>query len=109
MKPRDAKAALAHQLVKRLHGDEAARRAEEDFNLKFRKREIPEEREPWAKVATDLVGLLVDTGIANSRNDARRLLEQGGVRVNGEKVRLAAPAPRTVDGVAALRRDIEVQ
>ncbi|HKB17852.1 MAG TPA: tyrosine--tRNA ligase [Candidatus Dormibacteraeota bacterium] len=109
MKPRDAKAALAHQLVKRLHGDEAARRAEEDFNLKFRKREIPEEREPWAKVATDLVGLLVDTGIANSRNDARRLLEQGGVRVNGEKVGLASPAPRTGDVVSARRRYIELK
>src|SRR5260370_384518 len=54
MKPRDAKAALAHQLVKRLHGDEAARRAEEDFNLKFRKREIPVEvlfRSPGGFVA----------------------------------------------------------
>src|SRR2546422_8513240 len=43
MKPRDAKAALARQLVKRLHGEEAARRAEEDFELKVRQHEIPRE------------------------------------------------------------------
>src|SRR5919204_5716147 len=43
MKPRDAKAALARRLVERLHGEAAAERAEEDFNIKFRKREIPED------------------------------------------------------------------
>ncbi len=109
MKPRDAKAALARQLVKRLHGEQAAARAENDFNLKFRKREIPEQREQWGKGATDLVSLLVDTGIANSRNDARRLLEQGGVRVNGQKVGVDSPAPRTGDVVSARRRYVELQ
>jgi tyrosyl-tRNA synthetase len=109
MKPRDAKAALARQLVKRLHGEEAAARAEDDFSLKFRKREIPEQREHWVKGATDLVSLLVETGIANSRNDARRLLEQGGVRVNGEKVGVESPAPRTGDVVSARRRYVELQ
>ena len=43
LKPRDAKAALARQLVKRLHGGEAAARAEADFDAKFRKRDVPEE------------------------------------------------------------------
>ncbi len=109
MKPRDAKAALARQLVNRLHGEEAAARAEDDFNLKFRKREIPDQREHWIRGATDLVGLLVETGIANSRNDARRLLEQGGVRVNGEKVGVDSPAPRTGDVVSARRRYVELE
>jgi tyrosyl-tRNA synthetase len=109
MKPRDAKAALAFQLVKRLRGEEAARRAEDDFNVKFRKREIPQEREQWVKAPTDMVSLLVDTGIANSRNDARRLLEQGGVRVNGEKVGPDSPAPKTGDVVSGRRRYIELK
>jgi tyrosyl-tRNA synthetase len=109
MKPRDAKAALALQLVKRLHGEEAAHRAEEDFNVKFRRREIPQEREHWAQPATDLVSLLVDTGIATSRNDARRLLEQGGVRVNGEKVGPDSPPPKTGDVVSGRRRYIELE
>src|SRR5882762_10381186 len=43
MKPRDAKAALARQLVKRLHGEDAARRAEADFDVKFRKHATPED------------------------------------------------------------------
>ena len=110
MKPRDAKATLARQLVNRLHGEEAARRAEEDFDFKFRKHEIPTEREQWVvKGPTDLIGLLVDTGIANSRNEARRLLEQGGVRVNGGKVGLTSPAPVTGDVLSARRRYIELK
>ncbi len=109
MKPRDAKAALARQLVKRLRGEEAARRGEEDFNVKFRQRQIPDQREHWDKGPTDLVNLLVESGIANSRNDARRLLEQGGVRVNNEKVGLNSPAPKTGDVVSARKRYIELK
>ncbi len=107
--PRDAKAHIALELVGRLHGEAAARSAEEDFNVKFRKREIPQEREPYEKRPDDLVSLLVDTGIARSRNEARRLLEQGGVKVNGEKANLDSPAPQTGDVVAARRRYIELK
>ncbi len=96
MKPRDAKAALARRLVKRLHGEEAALGAEEDFNVKFRKREIPEDM-PERRVSNpgDLVGILVDTKLARSRGDARRLIDQGGVRINGEK---AGPHAALQDG-----------
>ena len=107
-KPRDAKAALARRLVQRLHGDEAAGHAEEDFNTKFRKREIPAEREPYTGTPADMVSLLVETGIASSRNDARRLVEQGGVRINGEKVGLDA-TPVEGDVVSARRRYIELK
>ena len=86
MKPRDGKAALARQLVNRLHGGEAARRAEEDFDLKFRKHEIPEEiEERTVADPNELVAVLVETGLGSSRGDARRLIEQGGVRINGQK------------------------
>jgi len=86
MKPRDAKAALARQLVKRLHGEDAARRAEEDFDLKFRKHSTPEEvPERVATQPDDLLATLVEVGFAKSRGDARRLVEQGGIRINGEK------------------------
>jgi tyrosyl-tRNA synthetase len=96
LKPRDAKAALARQLVKRLHGAEAAARAEEDFNRKFRQRDVP------VRVAdlvisnpADLVATLVEVEFAKSRGDARRLIDQGGVRVNGEK---ASPETKLRDG-----------
>ncbi|HEV2034036.1 MAG TPA: tyrosine--tRNA ligase [Candidatus Dormibacteraeota bacterium] len=91
MKPRDAKAALARQLVKRLHGEQSALHAEEDFETKFRKRELPDEIvERAVSNPSDLVATLIDVGFAKSRGDARRLIEQGGVRVNGEKVALDA-------------------
>jgi tyrosyl-tRNA synthetase len=91
MKPRDAKAALARQLVKRLHGEEAAKRAEQDFDVKFRKREIPDEMpEHSVSDPRDLLGALVETGLAGSRGDARRLIDQGGVRINGDKAGLDA-------------------
>ena len=109
MKPRDAKAAVARRLVERLHGEEAAGRAEEDFNGKFRKREIPDQRESFDGEPADLVSMLVETGIARSRNEARRLLEQGGVKVNGVKVGLDAPPPKRGDIVAARRRYIELK
>ena len=86
LKARDAKAALARQLVKRLHGDAAAARAEADFDRKFRQRAAPEEI-PERAVASpdDLVGALVEVEFARTRGDAKRLVDQGGVRVNGDK------------------------
>ncbi len=89
LKPRDAKAALARRLVERLHGEEDAVRAEEDFDVRFRKRVAPsqiEDRE--ISNPDDVVGSLVETGLAKSRGDGRRLIEQGGVRVNDEKIGL---------------------
>jgi tyrosyl-tRNA synthetase len=86
-KPRDAKAALARQLVKRLHGEEAAARAEEDFNTKFRKREIPEEI-PEFEFETGfpirLIEGMVKSGLAKSNAEAKRLIEQHGVKVDGK-------------------------
>jgi tyrosyl-tRNA synthetase len=86
MKPRDAKAALARQLVKRLHGEEAAARAEADFDRKFRQRDVPESM-PERRISKprDLVETLVEVEFAKSGTEARRLIEQGGVRINGDK------------------------
>jgi tyrosyl-tRNA synthetase len=109
MKPRDAKAALARQLVKRLRGEVAAQRAEDDFNTKFRKREIPETIEEHAiSGPTDIISLLVAIGIAASRNEARRLAQQGGVRINNEKVDENAQA-KVGDVISARRRYIRLK
>src|SRR6202049_4850678 len=89
MKPRDAKATLARQLVKRLQGEEAAARAEDDFERRFRRRELPidvAERHHPPPQRRDIVNVLIDTHRAHGRGDARRLIEQGGVRVDGNKV-----------------------
>jgi len=96
LKPRDAKAALARQLVKRLYGDDGAGKAEAEFDARFRKREAPEEMgELAAENPADLVSTIVQAGLAKSRGDARRLIDQGGIRINGEK---ANPESKLRDG-----------
>ena len=94
--PRDAKAGLAERLVSRLHGAEAARHAQEDFDRRFRRREMPEEIEERNLTATDAVSALVELGLAASRGEARRLCDQGGVKVDGVKV---GPEHELRDGV----------
>ena len=87
MKPRDAKAALARQLVKRLHGEEAAARAEADFDRKFRQHLTPDEMpEVTPSNPEDLSQTLVEAGLAKSRSEASRLIQQGGVYVKGKRV-----------------------
>jgi tyrosyl-tRNA synthetase len=109
LKPRDAKAALARRLVKRLHGDDAAKRAEAAFVAQFVKKEVPDEiPEHSVTGPTDIVSLLVATGIATTGNDARRLVEQGGVRVNGNKVGADA-TPKPGDVISARRRFVRLK
>jgi tyrosyl-tRNA synthetase len=86
-----AKRAVARAVVALYHGDDAAGAAEAAFDRQFKERatptEIPEAAIPNDAVDGDRVYLprvLADLGLASSRNDARRLLAQGGVRINGE-------------------------
>jgi tyrosyl-tRNA synthetase len=109
MKPRDAKAALARQLVKRLHGEKEAAEADAAFVSQFVKKEVPGDI-PEHSIAgpQDIVSILVAADMAKSRNDARRLVEQGGVRVNGEKAVLSRMAV-SGDVVSARRRFIRLK
>jgi tyrosyl-tRNA synthetase len=87
MRPRDAKAALARQLVKRLHGEEAAARAEADFESKFRKHEMPEDIPEFETgFPIRLIEAMVKSGLAKSNAEAKRLIEQRGVKVDGTVV-----------------------
>ncbi len=109
LKPRDAKGALARQLVRRLHGEDAARRAEEAFVQQFVKKQQPDQIEDHAIAgAADIVSLLVATGIAKSRNEARRLAQQGGVRKNGVKVDENSSATAG-DVISARRRFVRLK
>ena len=85
--PRDIKAELAKLIVKDFHSPAAAQRAEEEFNRIFRQREAPEEIEERNVTSGnwELRDLLVQLGLASSKAEARRLIEQGGVYVNGER------------------------
>jgi tyrosyl-tRNA synthetase len=90
--PRDAKARLAKQIVGDFHGSAAANEAEDDFNRQFVKGEIPDDVEERAVAGGShkLIDLLTSNGLAASKGDARRLVEQGGVRINGDKATAAA-------------------
>jgi tyrosyl-tRNA synthetase len=84
--PRDAKAAVARGLAERLHGPEAAAAAEAEWERRFRRRELPSEIPDVRPSRPNVITVLLEAGLAKSPSEARRLLEQGGVRVNGDKV-----------------------
>ncbi|WAA11332.1 tyrosine--tRNA ligase [Fervidibacillus albus] len=87
--PRDAKAYLSKCIVSTYHGDEAARKAEKNFNTVFQKGQLPEDI-PVVKWSgnreVSIVNLLVDLGMQKSKSDARRMIKNGGIRINTKKV-----------------------
>lgn len=85
--PRDEKARLAFEIVKIYHGEKKAKQAEENFNKLFRDKEIPTEM-PRVKMSGsfDPATLLVNLKAVHSKSHARRLVEQGGVKVDGAKI-----------------------
>ncbi len=100
--PRDVKVALAKRIIEDFHSAADAEAAADEFNRRFVQKEMPDEIEEKSIAAGsyNLAQLLADIGLAASKGEARRLIEQGGVRVNGEK----ASAPNadiavTADGV----------
>lgn len=90
MNPRDAKIQLAMELVERFHGAAAAQRSLADFEQRFRFGGVPEEMPELALSGDDarrpLAQLLKQAGLCTSTSDALRMIDQGGVRVDGEKV-----------------------
>lgn len=86
-----AKVELAKEIVTRFHGAEAARRAETHFAQVHARREVPQDLEERA-VALDgaaslpLARLIVAAGLAESHSQARRLIQQGGVSVDGTRL-----------------------
>lgn len=85
--PRDLKVALARHIISDFHSASAAADAEEEFKRIFQRKEVPDEIEERAVAAQvwKLPRLLVETGLAPSMAEARRLIEQGGVRIDGER------------------------
>jgi tyrosyl-tRNA synthetase len=95
--PMDVKKRLAWDIVRMFHGEEAADRARDDFERQFQQRGLPSEiptvtleRARGDKAGEQgqvgILDLLVNTGLAPNRKQAQRLVEQGGVRVNDERV-----------------------
>ncbi len=90
--PRDVKEQLAVEIVGRFHGEAVARRAAERFAAQFRRKELPEEipeREmtlPSGAGAAGIASVLKCVGLVASTSEGMRLIRQGGVRVDGERI-----------------------
>jgi tyrosyl-tRNA synthetase len=88
--PRDIKFRLGEEMVARFHGKAAATRAREDFIARFQQGAMPDEIPEVSVVARDaglpIANLLKDAGLVKSTSDALRLIDQGGVRIDGERV-----------------------
>ena len=85
--PRDLKAELAHDLVRRFHGRDAADGARAEFDRMFRRGGVPDEIETLLVPAgQSLFAVIADAGLTGSRAEARRLVQQGAVSLDGEKV-----------------------
>lgn len=86
--PRDLKMRLAYEIVKIFHGGKLAQEAQDYFISTFQKKETPEEMLEISMKSENkkLVDLLIETKLANSKSDARRLIEQGGIKINEEVV-----------------------
>lgn len=88
--PRDVKVLLAQEIVERFHSRQAAEDSLADFEARFRQGAIPEDIEDVG-IVCDAEGMgiaqvLKQSGLTGSTSEAMRMIEQGGVRLDGEKV-----------------------
>jgi len=85
--PRDVKVDLAKHIVADFYSDTEARQAEAEFNAMFRNKQAPDvvEEKTVASGMWKLPKLLVELGMVSSMAEARRMIEQGGVYVDGER------------------------
>jgi tyrosyl-tRNA synthetase len=88
--PRDAKMSLAREIVTIFYDQDTAHTAEENFKKVFQKKEAPDELvEFTVKPGQTTLDILVASGLVTSRSEGRRMLEQKGVRLDGELIETA--------------------
>jgi len=84
MHPKEAKMKLAEIMVSQYHSADAGQKARQEFERIFSKQEIPEDIQSFKlKKTTNVVDILLESGLVASKNEARRLLEQGGISLDG--------------------------
>ena len=94
LNPRDVKDEMAQHVVALYHGEEAARRASEEFRRVFSQQQLPSDM-PEVVIASEdmsdgkiwIVRLVRKAGFASSNSEARRFVRQGAVRINDEQIR----------------------
>lgn len=105
--PNRCKRDLAQNIVAAYYDEEAAKEAEAAFDRQFKQHEVPEDIPEYAADLTPneegtvyLAKLIADSGLTKSTGDARRMIDQGGVKINGEAVAAKAynVAPESLSG-----------
>lgn len=84
--PRDIKIALAQELVARFHSQSAADKALEDFLARFQRGAMPDDMPEFALPAGPVAHVLKQSGLVASTSEALRMIDAGGVRLDGEKI-----------------------
>jgi len=86
LNPRDAKARLAREIVSIHHNQKAAQEAEKEFNLIFKEKKEPSEVSgfKYKDKNANILDLLFELKLVASKGEAKRLIEQGGVKINGK-------------------------
>ena len=84
--PRDAKARLAKEIVSLYHGKIAAEKAEKEFDRVFKEKELPTKMSSVVvkEKSLNVLDLLTKVNLISSKSEARRLIEQNGVKIDGE-------------------------
>ncbi len=102
--PRNLKIELAKQLVTEYHNPKSAADAEVEFINVFTKKELPEDIElkTFPQNSINVLELLASSGMVASKGEARRLIIQGGVKVNGEKI-------QSIDEMVDLKNESVIQ
>ncbi|PJD91354.1 MAG: tyrosine--tRNA ligase [Legionella sp.] len=89
MNPRDVKIDFAKEIVSRFHDDKQAMQAHKDFIARFQKGIIPDDLEETVMLSTEpmlLTQLLKQAGLTSSTSESLRMIKQGAVKINNEKI-----------------------
>ncbi|MBI3738253.1 MAG: tyrosine--tRNA ligase [Chloroflexi bacterium] len=109
--PRDAKMKLAREIVSIFYGEDEAKSAEAAFIRLFQQREIPDEMPEYAlKAGATVLDVLMEAGLVSSKSEAKRLIDQKGIRLDGDPLeRGDAPFPHPGVLQAGKRRFVRVK
>ncbi|WP_394137784.1 tyrosine--tRNA ligase [Cytobacillus oceanisediminis] len=100
--PRDAKMLLGKTIVRMYHGAEAAEKAEQHFKTIFQKGAMPEDIPEIAWSGADevpIIDLIAELGLLSSKTEARKMIANSGIRINGEKVNDVKLTVEITDGL----------
>ncbi len=85
--PRDIKMNLAFEIVKMYHSKKSANKAQEYFIRTFSKKESPSDMPQFKPTSYNIVLILVESKLVSSKSEARRVLSQGGVKINSKVIK----------------------